>query len=417
MVASSLPVQVLLGLYLGLLTGLVPALVAWTLGFTFKYVTGVSIPGFGVVVLSLAIAGVNGGLLALNDQTIRDAANGTALLVAIIVILMISLYAHAKGDAMGASLPKRLSLARLTERTLSAEVVDLASGRGRVHVSIVGDVADIEGYPPLPSDLRAEIRAFEDDFDADLPLADLEAAVADRLRSAHDLAEVSVRLDERGRASVAAAPPLAGVSKRVPDGKRAVSVRALLPTGLARGDEVAVVAADGDAAPVDGTVVAARTDGKATDSEAVAPTALPAATDGGENDPGSPPASPTTAGGDGRLTVAVDREDAMRLLGADASRVVVRSRGTRREFEVLSLLRRAGKRFRRLSVRAGGPLDGASLRSVAVRETYGVAVLAVSDGGGWRLAPGGETTPTAGTDLIVVGTRRDLDRFEREVGA
>ena len=167
------------------------------------------------------------------------------------------------------SLPKRLSLTRFTERTLAADVVDLASGRRRVRVSVAGDVADIEGYLPLPADLRAEIRGFADGFDTDLPLADLEAAVADleaavadRLRSAHDLAEVSIRLDERGRATVAAAPPLAGVSKRVPAGIRAVSVRALLPTGLARGDVVTVVT-DDDRNPVDGTVAAARTDRRA----------------------------------------------------------------------------------------------------------------------------------------------------------
>ena len=58
---ASLPFEVLFGIYLGLLTGIVPALVAWALGFGFKYFTGVSIPGFGVVVLALAIAGASGG--------------------------------------------------------------------------------------------------------------------------------------------------------------------------------------------------------------------------------------------------------------------------------------------------------------------------------------------------------------------
>ncbi|MFC7136637.1 potassium channel family protein [Halobaculum litoreum] len=399
----------MLGLYLGLLTGIVPALVAWTLGFAFKYFTGVSIPGFGVVVLSLAIAGVNGGLLALNDQSIRDAANGTALLIAIIVVLMISLYAHAKGDAMGAALPKRITLKSLTERTLSTDVVDLANGRGQVHVTVVGGVAGVEGYPALPAELRESVRTFAEDFPADLPLRELEGAVAERLRSEFDLADVTVRLDERGRATVSAAPPLAGVSKRVPEGKRAVSVSALLPTGLAHGDEVTVVPTAGD--PVTGTVVAATTDGSKPDKK-------PAATDGGTD--AAAPAAPDVAddrGGDGRLTVAVDRAAATALLGAGVRRVVVRSRGTRREFELLSLLRRAGKRFRRLSVAPGGPLDGHSLRSVAVRDEYGVAVLAVRDDGRWRLAPDGDVTPEAGADMILVGTRDALDRFAREVAA
>ncbi|WP_284031748.1 potassium channel family protein [Halobaculum lipolyticum] len=412
MPASSLPVQVLLGLYLGLLTGIVPALVAWGLGFVFKYFTGVSIPGFGVVVLALAIAGVNGGLLALNDAAIRDAANGTALLIAIIVVLMISLYAHAKGDAMGSSLPKRITLKSLTERTLSTDVIDLANGRGKVHVTVAGDVADIEGYPALPQDLRASIRGFAEDVDADRPLAELEVLVADHLRAEFDLSEAVVRLDERGQATVAAAPPIAGVSKRVPDGTRAVSVPALLPTGLARGDEVTVVTeANGT---FEGSVVAAKSDGaKAETAAAPAETG----TDGQSPAPTPAPSSPTTTGGDGRLTVAVDRAAARTLLGATVRRVIVRSRGTRREFELLALLRRAGKRFRRLGVRAGGALDGRSLREAAVRDEYGVAVLAVRDGGRWQLAPHGDVTPTAGADLIVVGTRDDLDRFGREVSS
>lgn len=407
MPAFSLPIQLLLGLYLGLLTGIVPGLVSWALGFTFKYFTGVSIPGFGVVVLALAVAGVNGGLLALNDQTIRNSANGTALLIAIIVVLMISLYAHSKGDAMGAALPKRLTLRQLTERTLSTDAIDLTAGRGRVQVTVAGEVGDIEGYPALPADLRAEIRAFSDDFAADLPLSDLEAAVAEQLRAEYDLAEVTVRLDEQGRATVAAAPPLAGVSSRVPDGKRAVSLSVLLPTGVARGDEITVVTADGESA--DGTVVAARTNGVKPEEKAAA------TTDGGTDAPPAP--SPTTTGGDGRLTLAVDRSAATRLLDADVKRLAVRSRGTRREFELIALLRRAGKRFRRFSVRDDGPLDGHTLREAAVRDEYGVAVLAVRSGGRWRLGPDGDVRPEAGADLVVVGTRDALDRFGREVAA
>ena len=54
-----LPLEILFGIYLGVLTGMFPALVSWGLGFLFKYVTGVSIPAFGVVVLALALAGIS----------------------------------------------------------------------------------------------------------------------------------------------------------------------------------------------------------------------------------------------------------------------------------------------------------------------------------------------------------------------
>jgi hypothetical protein len=406
---AALPFEVLLGLYLGLLTGIVPAVVAWTLGFGFRYFTGVTIPGFAVVVLGVAIAGVNGGLLGLLDQNVTTAP--TRVAVAVLVVFGITLYAHAQGDRLGANLPKRVSLRRLTERTLSTDVVELVGGRGQVRVRVTGEVADVEGYPPLPADLRATIREATWTFPADVPLSELESRVADRLRTDHDLSAVSVRLDERARAEVAAAPPLGALSKRVPSGERAVSVTTLIPTGLAPGDEVTVVA-DAD---VDATVLAVTPAPAATAADDTETGDTAAATDGGEDDLPTPPRpAPTAAGGESRVTLAVDRADASALLSGTPERLVVRSRGVRREFELVSLLRRAGRRFRRLTVREDGALDGATLGDASVRDTYGVAVLAVrpaTGGSGWQLAPEGSTELHAGDDLFAVGTRDDLARF------
>jgi hypothetical protein len=418
---APLPVEIALGVYLGVLTGIVPALVAWGLGFVFKYVTGVSIPGFGVVVLGLAIAGVNGGLLALTDPTVVDRASGPVVVVAILVVLMMTLYAHAKGDAMGMTFPKRVSLRELRDRTLSTDVVELVGGRGQVRVTVAAEVADVEGYPPLPDDIRTDIREGEWTFPADLPIGELESRFADRMRTEFDCAEVSVSIDERGRATVAAAPPVAGLSKHVPEGHRAVSVDALLPTGLARGDRVAVLAGE-DA--VVGTVVSART-GAAPSPPDDTGAAIGAngehdrepRTDGGTDTDADeaaerlPARAPATTGGEGRLTVAVPREDAATLLRADRGRVVVRSRGTRREYELLALLRRAGKRVRRLTVREGGALDGATIGGVGARETYGVAVLAVRRSEGWTFAPRGSTALSPGDELFAVGATAALDAF------
>ena len=398
--AQALPIEILLGIYLGVLTGIFPALVAWGLGFLFKYFTGVSIPAFGVVVLSLAIAGINGGLLALNDQTVL--ASGPRVIVALIVVLMISMYAHAKGDQMGASFPKRLSLSKLRERTLSADVVDFVGSRGEVRVEVAGEVVDMEGYPPLSEETRTAIKTGEWRLPADLPISELETRFADRLKTDLDLADVSVTIDERGRATVVAAPPLSGVSKRVPAGKRAVSVDALIPTGVARGDEVLVLADD---LSVEGTVVAARSGEKKEEKPKA---------DGGEEEATPPVTAPTTTGGEGRLTVAVSRGDAERLLPVGRANVVVTARGTRREFELVSLLRRAGKRFRKLTVKPTGDLVGATLGAADVRDAYGVAVLAVKRPDGWTVAPRGSTELSAGDELFTVGTREALDAF-REV--
>jgi hypothetical protein len=416
----SLPVEIVFGVYLGVITGIVPALVAGTLGFVFKYVTDVTIPGLGVVVLSLAIAGVNGGLLALNDETIRRSERAPAILTAIVVVLMLSLYAHAQGDRLGASVPKRISLKQLRDRTLSTDVIELVGGRGRVSVEVAGEVNDMEGYPPLPADTRRAILDGDWTFPADLPLAELEDRFAERLQTELDLADVAVRIDEQARATVSAAPPTGALSKRVPAGKRAVSVSALVPTGIARGDVVRVITPDLDA---EGAVIAARSSGKPEPGAAAAAKPAPAAgddpnpdddarTDGGEEAVAAPPAAtaPTTIGGEGRVTLALDRSEAASLLRADRGRVLVLSRGTRREYELTALLRRAGKRFRKVSVVAGGPLDGHTIGEAEVREAYDVAVLAARHES-WTIAPDGSQPLSAGDDLFVVGSRDALDRF------
>jgi Trk K+ transport system NAD-binding subunit len=88
----------------------------------------------------------------------------------------------------------------------------------------------------------------------------------------------------------------------------------------------------------------------------------------------------------------------------------VLSRGTRREYELTTLLRRAGNRFRRVTVVAGGPLDGRTIGEVGVREAYDVAVLAARHDS-WTIAPRGTQALSAGDELFVVGTRDALDRF------
>jgi len=403
---ASFPVEVLFGLYLGVLTGIIPALVSWAFGFTFKYVTGVTVPALAVVVLSVAIAGVNGGLMALNDPTFTQSANQVRLSVALIVILMLSLYAHSVGDKMGAQFPRKLSLRKLTDRTLSTDVVELVGGRGQVAVRVSGDVGDMEGYPSVPTDLRNEVREWSATFPADVPVVELESRVADRLRTEFDLADVSVTLDERASATVNAAPPLGGLSKRIPPGKRGVSVRTLLPTGTARGDEVTIV---GPERSYDGTVVSLRSD-RAREAATRA-----VDTDGGTDAP--PDVSlasslPVADGGDGRLTVAVDANQASALLGSAVDRLAVESRGTRREYELLSLLRRAGNRVRKITIRESAPIAGTTIGDAGLRDTHGVTALAVRHEGRWQFAPRGSQALAAGDELFVVGSYDAVTTFQ-----
>ncbi|MFH5799758.1 potassium channel family protein [Haladaptatus sp. CMAA 1911] len=390
----SLPVQVLFGLYLGALTGVVPALVAWTLGFVFRYVTGVSVPGFGVVVLCVAIAGVQGGLLGLLDPAIGQSP---IIVVALVVVMLSSQYAHAKGDSMGATFPRRIGFRQLRENRLSSDVIERVGRFGQVRVRATGDVGDIEGYPPLPDDLRATIAEDEWTFPGDLPIPELESRLADRLRTDYDLTDVAVEIDARATATVNAAPPEGSLSRRVPPGKRAVSVDTLVPTGLSRSDTVVFSLGDEE---IGGTVLSAKTNGG-----------------GGANEDTDAPSAPTptTTGGDGRVTVAVSNGEARQLLDDTPTKLRVESRGTRYEFELIRLLRRAGKRWERVSIRAGSEFDGLTLGAASVRATYGVAVLALERDGDWTVAPPGTTALEARDDLYVVGNDESIRRFSEAV--
>jgi len=411
----ALPFDILLGIYLGVLTGIIPALIAGTLGFLFKYFTNVSIPGLGVVVLALGIAGINGGLMALNDENIHASENAVAVLTAIIVVLMLALYAHSQGDKLGANAPKRISLRKLRDRTLNTDVIELVGGRNQVRITVTGEVDDIEGYPPLTPELRAEIKDGSWTFPADLPVDELESRFVDRLQSELDLADVTASLDDRARATVAAAPPTGSTSKRVEAGKRAVSIAALVPSGMTRGESVRIVTPTDT---VTGTLIAARSGEKANDGGDQKPPAEGVATDGGEPDGETvpnPPTASTTTGGEGRVTVAVDRQSAKTLLAASETKVVVLSRGTRREFELVSLLRRSGVRFGKRTVKPGGPLDGHTIGEVSVRDSYNVLIIAAKHEG-WQVAPKGGQILSAGDKLYAIGSREALAAFE-EVAA
>lgn len=407
---ASLPAEILLGIYLGLLVGIIPSLVAWGVGFGFKYVTGVTLPGFAATVLAIGLAGVNGGLLALTDQQILTGPNPGRIATAIFVVGILALYAHSKGDQMATDFPRRLTLSQLRSQTISHELADLVNGGNEVRIQVVGDVADMEGYPPLPEELRTELRNAELTFPADLRLEELEERVADQLKTEYDLGDISVTVDERGQATVVAAPPFSGLSKRVEDGRHAVSVTGLIPTGLARGDEVTVITPN---AQVRGTVVSAKTgeeNGESVDKKAVTANEP-------EDDLPAPIRTPTTDGGEGRLTVAVTRTDVQPLLRAAETKVVVESRGTKREYEVISMLRRADYQFTRINVRGGSPLDGIRLGTARLQDNYGVSVLAARTPSGWEIAPPGETTLKAGDELFAVGERTELEEFTASVGA
>lgn len=403
--------EILVGIYLGVLAGLFPGLIAFAIGFGFKYFTEVTVPGLGVVVLGGALAGISGGLMGLVDPGLAESWTG---ITAILLVLMLCLWAHSQGDKLATATPRRLTLTSLKSARVSENLADLVDAYGQLRIRPVGEIQDLEGYPPLPEEVRQELAAGSWRFPAKLSRAELETRLEERLIADHDLAEVSVAIDAKGRAEIAAAPPIAGLSRRIPAGKRGVSVRTLLPAGMARGDQATVRLPSGD---VTGTVVSAHTapEGPSPEPLEPEPTPAPAAASAvvqPEEEPPPPPPVPTTRGGEGQITLAVPLEDAKRVIRTERAPMHVEARGKQREYLVVDVLKDAGNRFRKARVPEGHPLVGQTLGSARIRETYSVGVLAIRRPGERIVAPTGATRIAAGDVLFVVGTSADLDRLQ-----
>ncbi|WP_336328374.1 potassium channel family protein [Halovenus sp. HT40] len=401
---SGLAVEVGFGLYLGILAGIFPALVSFALGFGFKYLTGVSIPGLGVVVLAGGLAGISGGLLGLLEENVAQSTAGVA---AILVVLMLSLWAHAQGDKLGASVPRQLTLSRLRSADFSTEFLERVDTYGQIKIEPL-TVEDIEGYPPLSEETRQAIQASTWKFPVGLSVAELETKVAEKLTDAYSLADVTVSIDSEGLAEITAAPETAGLSRRIPTGKRAVSIRTLLPTGLAIGDQVTLALSNGT---VSGTVVSAKTDGLAPTSETKQSTAVE--TDGGTDEEVAerPPQAPTTTGGHGSVTVALPPEEARRVVREDVAKLTVNSRGTNREYEALDVLEREDNQFQVVTISPGSPFDEIALEDAKFREKFGVAVLAVRRSTERLVAPPRSIRLAAGDELVITGTATAIESF------
>jgi hypothetical protein len=407
----SLPTDILLGIYLGALVGIIPALGVWAASFGFRYSQELSLPRASAVGLGVVLAALTGGLLTVVGESTVGSAGPVRFALAAVLVVGLSMYAHTRGDEMAAEFPRELSISALGGSTVTRERADLTNDGSEVRIHIVGEIGDVEGYPSMPATLREEIRDAEIELPVDLRLDELERRVEDRLELTYDLASVAVDIDDRGRARVDAAPPFSGLSKRVGSGRHAVTVSGLVPTGVARGDEVTVIT---PRAQVRGTVISAQTETES--ARGTEPTIEPRSeaepADGDE--PGRVRA-PTTTGGRGEVTVSVTRTDVQPLLEANGAKIVVESRDLDREYEVVSLLRRVGHQIQRVGVSADGQLDGTTLGTAGLQEHHDVAVLAVRKPGGWQIAPRGETRLEAGDELFAAGTRSNLEGFATTV--
>ncbi|WP_276255047.1 hypothetical protein [Halomontanus rarus] len=417
---TSFPVEVLIGISVGLLLGIAPAFLVGVVAYALEYRWRRPLPGplaGGVAVVIAAGGGYYGGVVELTAE------RGSRLVAAGLVACLLALYANSQGARIGSTLSRELYRPTRRERTLSADAIESIDGIGHMTIRTSGEIRAIAGYPPLAPDLRTALESGSWRLPADLPLIELETRLADRLRTTYELAAVSVSIDERGRASIAAAPPANGIAKRIPPGWRAISISALCPTGLAPGDEVIVEAGS---STTNGTVLS--TDGRADE-----PTGEGGGRDettgerhtqtreSGQPDEGTIERAPAaTDGGTERVTVAVPTTDAGELLDRQRGRIVATSHRTNHEFEALSRLAESGQSVRHVTVtderratlaRAGdgdGSTDGnetdATLLAVKRREDD-------ARSHDWEFDPDGDAIDVA-TEAFVVGKRTELnERF------
>lgn len=385
-----------LGVYVGVLTGVFTGFLSFLLAFGFQYVAGVKLSDRIGLMIGLGVVGLQGTRLLRDPSFLRS----PTILAALLVVMLVTLFAHQKGADLGKELPKGALTHRLWKRTLSSETVERIGRFGQVRVRVSGEVDDVDGYPPLPDRLRTEIAEGSWTFPADLPLAELETRLADRLRSEYELAAVRATIDAEGRATVAAAPSSGGLSRRIPPGRRGVGVDATLPAGLARGDEVELAVDDEWLRGSVVSVTERRPEG-APERESETP-------DGEDETDRSASAATETPGGEGRAIVAVPFEQVETVVDGDVRGVLARSRGGGPEFELVTLLRRGGERFQKLTVRPGSDGEGVRLAELALRPEHGVDVLALRRADEWTFAPTGATTLRAEDDLFAVGPKAGL---------
>lgn len=433
--------ELIIGIAFGLVIGIGPSIAVGVLGAVCRD-RGSRLPLSASIVIGVALAALNGYFVGvLEPGVVRTQlprlATGT------LVVSLLSIYATSQGERVASELPFGSGWPILRGRSLSAGAIDSVDAMGQVTIRTTGRIRDIDGYPPLSPDVRTALEADAWRFPADLPLSALETRLETRLRTGYELAAVSVSIDGRGRATVAAAPASGDIATAVPAGWRAVSIAALCPAGLAPGDVIDVHVRDRS---VTGTVLRVSRDVQSGEVHAGAsasetsPSSDPITDSGaGSSERGSlengghptvgavnavPRSTVETTGGDGIVTVAVPSGDADPLLTAERARIVVHASGPDADREALSRLERAAYSVRRVTfgsvAAAVEQTDGASDDSIRVlaanrfgsdaTDSGPTNLAAVGERESWCIRPDVATLKDR-DEVFVVGKRTVLRRI------
>jgi len=270
------------------------------------------------------------------------------------------------GERLGGEFPTVTSM-----RELDSDVGQLVRAAGRViRVTVPEDVDDIDGYEPVPADVKADLAGRTFLFPRRLRVTELRDRLVERLKRDYDVGHVDVELADDGTIEyLGLGRRLAGIGQTIPPGSVAVAIRADPPFSATPGDRVQVWQTDGET------------------PERIVTAELRAAVDD-------------------VATLVVDAEDAEALDDDRRYRLVTLPAAVQPDREFAALLRTADETMGTLEIEAGSRLDGASVEDVPL------TVVAIERDGAVTAIPRHDRTLAPGDVVYVVGRPEEIRRVE-----
>lgn len=360
-----------------LVMALAACAIASLVAFVYRWYSGERAPEGVPILLGLSVIAIWLNTTDILQNSLVDgglqADDTAAVTIATFVVGTIAADAGRRvGDHFAADLPSVHSV-----RTMDTDIGELVRGAGRVvRVTVPETIEDIDGYEPVPADVKAELAGTTFLFPRRLTVTVLRDRFVDRLKRDYDVGHVDVELASDGRIEyLALGRRLAGIGQTIPPGTVAVAVRGDPALTATPGDRVQVWRTDGDGDPqrvVSGELRAAVED---------------------------------------VATIVVDEGDASALSDDVRYRLLTLPDEVQPDREFAALLRTADETMTALEIQAGSELVGARL------DTIDLTIAAVSSGGEVEAIPSGDRTLEAGDTVYAIGRLDAIRRLEPRASA
>lgn len=350
--------------------GLVAAAVTMGASFLYRLRARAELPDSVALLLGLGSATAGLGTQHIFVQFVGGTPDvlGVPAAAGNVLVLAVAGVAAVAGNQLGLRLA---TSAWARERSWHLDVSPLVRVTGRAaSVTLPDEIGDVDGYDPVPQEVKEALAGETLDFPRGLTVAQLEEQLALRIQDEHEVGYVDAEVTRDGDVPyLALGHRPAGIGPTLPPGSAAVALRADPPLSATAGDTVQIW----------------RTH---PEPERVATGELRAAVDD-------------------VATVAVDEEAAGRLDPTDEHRLVTLPGDENPERDLAAALRRADETLGVLAVDAGGPLEGRTLGSLEV------AVIAVEAADGTvETIPSRDRPLAAGEVAYVLGRPEALRRLE-----